>query len=429
MVILSLLGLLLSYGISLQSVLVATRDPRQGRRVRSVVWALGSFTVGSLFLAAFFYFYEADPVTPTLARASLLLTWLALGLSALGLLGWIFVLIWRRRAAAPTWPSLARVPLRERITYLVRLTLPGWRSLSAPEHLHEDTKEASRTAATLAVTAAVVAVPTVIVLIALAIMLNIRGSAASDFASRTLGYYTLLIASCWTVIYLLTLIVTTLLQILRGNGRQLDFTRAAITVGTWAGLGAAGGVFVGALIPVVVIVLPGGPFASLDTPLLDAISPELLLNTSATGAIFGFLLGEIISLPDLSGGEDNLILGVGLPPVLFGTLASLGGWLGLRPGALSAHLAAQYRVDVLAHNPEVPDPFTTATNIDLDSHSGWATLVEAFDRHGWNLLVDSRIYFFLTWMVVHLVVLFALTLRLHQRELELVSLDSDRQPH
>lgn len=423
MTILAVLGLLLFYAISLQAALIAMREPRWGRRAHALVWAAGSFTVGSLCLALFSYYYDAESPIGTLATAGKTLTITALILSASGFIAWVIFLLLRHSAIKQGATPHHRISIRKRLRYIYRLAQPNWRELSSPNFTAADQRSASRSTTIIGFSVAAIAIPAVFLLLAASILMNIRGSVTSDFAARTLEYYTLLIATCWTISYLTTLALLAIQQVLRDQGRDLSPAQVVLSVGTWAGFGAAGGVFVGALIPAVVIIIPKGPFQSLDLTLLDTISPNLLLNISASGAVIGFLLGEVISVISFAEGEKDLFVKTVLPPTIFAASATILGAVGLRPGAISAHLSRQYAQDALKGHANVPNPFTTAANADLDTSSGWASLIVSFDQHGWNTLVDTRFYFVGTWVVALLVIAFGFTFRIHKRELSLAADD------
>lgn len=416
-------ALLLCYGVSLQTALAALRERRWGRRLHSLVWTSGSFTLGSLFLALYFYMDDAESSSHVLAIAGKWLTIAALAMAAIGFVLWLYYMVARHRAAQQGATAHHKVSLRKRLHYAYELAQPDWKKLSAPEYRFEDEKEVARSTTIIGFGVTALAFPAIVILLSASILMNIRGSVTSDFASRTLGYYTLLVATCWTIVFLATLAFLAIQQVLRDQGKQLSPGAVVLSVGTWAGFGAAGGVFVGALIPAVVIIIPKGPFESLDVTLLDTISPELLLNISASGAVIGFLAGEVASLIDFAEGEQNLFVKSVIPPAIFAIVATILGALGLRPGAISAHLSGQYEKDVLKGSTHIADPFTTGLHTDLDSSDGWASLIVAFDKHGWNHVVDFHVYFVATWVIALLVIIFGFTFRLHHREIELVTME------
>ncbi len=420
------IGLLVFYGVSLQATLAAVRDPRGGARAHAYVMATGSFTLGSICLALLVYFYEGESGPTILGEADKLLLTIALLMTAVGLLLWVGSLARRHRLLDEESEARHRTPLLERIKFSLALASPKWKELEAPGYALEDHQGASRTARFMVVGTSLVAFPSVVVLLGSTMMMNIRGSSASDFASHIVGYYTLLTATSWTITFVATLVLVAIQQSLSSGTKQtLDLADVVLAVGTWAGFGAAGGVFVGALIPVAVILIPSGPFKSLDITLLDAITPDLLLSTSAAGAVLGFLLGEVISLVSYAAEEQNLLTRTVFPPVLFGVLATLFGLFGLRPGAISQHLAKLYRAEDKQMSYSGDDPFTVAKHVDMDSSDGWAEMVEAFDKSGWNHMVDSYIYFWGTWLAVILVVLFSYSLSTYKRELQLAAFSKE----
>ena len=424
MVFISMFAMLIFYGVSLQAVLLGMREPRETRRLHSYVWAAGAFVLGSLALAGFFYLYEGDSPIPMLSETGQTLTISALVLAVLALALWVYFLVRRHRSVTTGVIPRHHLSLWSRIKFLYRLAQPDWQSLDVAEYGQEDRRDASKITRIIEVAATLVAFPGILVLLSASIMMNIRGSEASDFAARTLGYYTLLIATCWTIVYLVTLTVVAINQVLREQGSGLSPTGVVISVGTWAGFGAAGGVFVGALIPIVVIALPKSPFKELDVTLLDTISPDLLLNISTAGAVIGFLIGEAVSVTAFASGEKNLITQAVIPPLIFGFTATILGLFRLRPGAISRYLSHQYEADYLKGKAAGSSPFATAQASDLDTTEGWASLVAAFDKSGWNDFVDKHLYFWITWAVVVLVIMFSFTIRAHQRELALADMET-----
>lgn len=424
MVFLSVFGLLIFFGVSLQAMLLGLRDPRQGRRLHSFVWAAGSFTLGSAALASFFYFYEADSSVPLLARAGTILMTFAIIFCIIGAGAWVYFLVRRHVAVRGEERAHHHMPLSQRFKFMYLLAQPGWEKLDSTKYNSEDRQDASSTTRIIGVGATLIVFPAILLLLAASILMNVRGSVTSDFASHTMGYYTLLVATCWTVVYLTTLALVAIQQVLVDQGHDLSPSNVAISVGTWAGLGAAGGVFVGALIPVVVILIPKGPFQSLDVTLMDTISPDLLLNISAAGAVIGFLLGEAVSVTTFAAGEKNLLTQTVAPPLLFGITATILGLAGLRPGAISTYLSRQYKADILHGGGTISDPLATASSADLGTSEGWAALVASLDKHGWNTFVDQHLYFWITWVVVILVVLFSFTINVHHRELKLADMET-----
>lgn len=412
----------LAYAISLQAVLAAWRDPRQGARVHASVTATVAFTVGSAFLAWFLYLYDTELGYPFMIRAEKHLFYTSLVMIAVGVAFTVWTLLRRHKRDVPVVPR-HKTPVSTRIKFAFDLASPGWKQLEAPSYIKEDHSGASRSARAMVVGTSLVVFPSVVFLLAATILMNIRGSAASDFAAHVVGYYVLLLSTAWTVIFLATLLLVGVQQSLRGEDAQktLSLSDVVLSVGTWAGFGAAGGVFVGALIPAVVILIPSGPFESLDVTLLDSITPGLLLSTSAAGAILGFLLGEVISLVSYAENEENLLIKIIFPPMLFGVLASAFGYLGLRPGAISKKLADLYKATNKGSSTKTDglDPFAMSKQVDLDSSEGWGAMVESFDKSGWNDIVDGYVYFWGTWLTVALVILFSYSIAVYKRELAL----------
>lgn len=413
-------GILIFYAISLQATLTAVSDPRGGTRAHASVAAARSFAIGSGFLAALIYFYEDEGGTSLIRQADSVLLVFALALVVIGIVVYISAVIHRHKITVQDEAARHKTPLKERLKFSLALASANWRNLDAPSYAKEDHRVASRSARFMVVATGLVVFPSVMLLLATTMAMNIRGSDASDFASHMVGYYTLLLATSWTVIFLITLLLVASQQTLRETRQKtLDLSDVVLAVGTWAGFGAAGGVFVGALIPVVVILIPSGPFESLDITLLDAITPDLLLSTSAAGAVLGFLLGEVISLVSYAANEQNLFVRIVFPPALFGVLATVLGLIGLRPGAISSHLAHLYREEG-KQATVTGNPFDVAKKVDLDSSEGWGAMVESFDASGWNKAVDGYFYYWMTWVVVGLVILFSYSIAAYKRELALV---------
>lgn len=325
-------------------------------------------------------------------------------------------------AAAPSQhQSTVSRDLSTRLRFAMQVALPGWKSLDTSQFQNEDRRAASRISTALNIGAGLVVIPGVALVLGASIIMNINSSETSDFVSHAVGFYTLLVATCWTVTYLVTISLVVFFQIMRGNGSELTVTRAAVSVGTWAGFGAAGGVFVGALVPLIVVPLSSGHYELLGISLLDSVSPTLLLDISAAGAVFGFLLGEIVSLVSISAGEQNLYLKAVAAPLVFATVATLLGLVGLTPGKLASVLASEYKRTVLQGvNTDSVDPFKTAIASGLDSQKGWAMAVSGFAQKGWNQMVDEHVFCVLTWLVALMVLLFAFAFEVRQREEKLM---------
>ena len=367
-----------------------------------------AFLGGSI--AAFFAFER-------LPKSDFGLKWIAGTLIVLGAIFWTALLMRNRKSAG------GRGSFQRQLRFARQVALPDWQEMDTSHLRAIDRREESRLSLLLNVGAALVILPGITGVLAASIAMNIRGNKDSDFLSHAIGFYVLLIATCWTVSYFMTILVVSLVQTIRGNGRQLTLGAVAISVGTWAGLGAAGGVLVGALIPLVVIPLSRGQFEMLGVSLLDAISPNLLLDISTAGAVFGFLLGEIISLISIAGGEKNLFLKCS-PPLLFASIATGLGFLGLTPGKLSHYLAKEYRSTILTgENAQSSDPFDLALSEGLDSQVGWAAAVVGIDDRGWNQMVDYTAFYAATWIIAIMVTLFTLVIGIGKREAALLAED------
>lgn len=425
------MGLVVFYGISLQATILALRDPRPATRVHTAVWAATSFTIGSVLLTAFFVVEGGKEISTPAFAADTRLLLVAAGMLFLGAAGsgiaWV-----RRHKLVKQNPSVHRSPvtIKQRLRFVYSLSQANWKNLSAPKYALEDHQETATFARLLSIGATLVLFPTVAVLLSAAILVNVRESQTSDFAAQTLGYFILLVATSWTIVFLLTLLFLAVQQLLRNQSHDLSLSAVVVAVGTWAGFGAAGGVFVGALIPAVVVLIPTGPFQKLDMILLDTVSAELLLNISASGAVIGFILGLVVSLLSYAQGEENLFYRVVVPPVVFGALATVLGFLGLRPGALSTRLAHSYEErEALASTPGAADPLDIARGVDLSTSQGWGALIKSFQSAGWNHAVDTHFYYWGTWLVVILTVLFGYTLSVYKRELALAEAHTSSDPN
>lgn len=398
------------WGLGFLAAVLTLRDtdPR-----RHFLWSLtgaGSFIAGAVSLI-------------TLLRrtntAGVEFIWATVVLLVVGLIFWAALIFTHRGYQGP-----GERTLKSRIQFALEVALPGWKDLDTQQFRNEDKKDAGRISTALNIGAVLVVIPGVALVLAASIIMNINSSETSDFISHAVGYYTLLVATCWTLTYLVTISLVVLFQIVRGNGRDLTVSRAAVSVGTWAGFGAAGGVFVGALVPLIVVPLAHGHYDLLGVSLLDSVSPSLLLDISAAGAVFGFLLGEVVSLVSISAGEENLYLKAVAAPLVFATGATLLGQVGLTPGKLSDVLGSEYRRTVLdGVNTDHVDPFKTAMSTGLDSQQGWAMAVSAFEETGWNQLVDQHVYYLLTWTVAVIVALFAFAFEVRRREERLLKVD------
>ena len=401
-------------GLGFLSAMLVWREKSQRVRFWWSMIGVGSFAVSSACLAGLLL---------RMHTRSWGLIWAAVAVVVIGLVFWILLLIGNYARDHGT------DSLRTRLRLAGRVCLPGWRSLGEASYRAEDVREASKINMVINVGAAILVVPGIAGVLIVAILMNVRDSETSDFLSHAVGYYTLLLATAWTVSYLLTILLVTIVQVVRGNKSEITLTKVAISLGTWAGFGAAGGVFVGTLIPLVVVPLAKGGFHALGTSLLDSISPSLLLDISTAGAVFGFLVGEVISLVQISGGEQNLYVKAVAPPIVFAGLTTVLGLAGLTPGKLSDSLSTEYKKTVLsAADLKSTDHFKTALSEGLDTQSGWANAVAGFDKGGWNTMVDHYIFYLATWVVAVLVVLFSLTLAIHEREEVLLSGFRDSKP-
>lgn len=395
------------WGFGFLAAVLTLRDTDPRRHFLWSVTGAVSFVAGAAFLIALLR-------RTKVAEAEFV--WVTVVLLVVGLVFWGALIFTHRGYQEP-----GERTLKSRVQFAFRVALPGWKDLDTQQFRSADKKDAGRISTALNIGAVLVVIPGVALVLTASIIMNINSSETSDFISHAVGYYALLVATCWTLTYLVTISLVVLFQIIRGNGRDLTVSRAAVSVGTWAGFGAAGGVFVGALVPLIVVPLASGHYDLLGVSLLDSVSPSLLLDISAAGAVFGFLLGEVVSLVSISAGESNLYLKAVAAPLVFASSATLLGQVGFTPGKLSDVLGAEYRRTVLdGVNTDHIDPFKTAMSTGLDSQKGWAMAVSAFEESGWNHLVDQHIYYLLTWIVAVIVALFAFAFEVRSREEKLL---------
>ena len=358
----------------------------------------------------------------TLSKVPVMMMIIVVILAVLGAVFWSVLLIAGRREGH------GLEVIEHHLRLAATVALPGWKNMDARSLLAEDQREAKRIDQVMTVGAAMVIFPGIVMTMAASIVMNVRGSSTSDFLAHSVGFYTLLIATCWTSAYVITIFIVSVVQLVRRNGSGLDLPAVAMSLGKWAGLGAALAVFVGALIPLVVVPLSQGEFKVLGMSLLDSVSPSLLLDISTAGAVYGFLVGEVISIVNISSKEQNLYVKTALPPLLFASMATILGLIGLTPGRLSKSLSNEYTKMVLTGHDSGADPFATALSEGLDTQQGWANVVVGLDQHGWNNIVDNHIYYAMTWIIAILVALFSMTVHIRRRELELVAMDRKLPP-
>lgn len=385
---------------------------RESNKHRHVAWTLAGLLFYLLGSAASILMIRR------LHAQQAVLQWALYVLVVIGLVFWLVMVFMDRTSMSEGLRTLT-----DRLGFAQKVALRGWKQLDTTKLRAEDKRAASRISLALDIGAAIVVMPGIAGVLLVSIIMNVNGNKTSDFVAHAVGFYALLLATCWTVAYVLTILIVSIVQIVRGNGRQLTIAAVGISLGTWAGFGAAGGVFVGALVPLVVVPLAKSDFSLLGISLLDSISPGLLLEISAAGAIFGFLLGEVISLIDIADGEQNLYLKAIVPPLGFAFLASILGASGLSPGKLASELATEYNKTVLSGaNTDNSDPFATALDQGLETQTGWASVVSGFEQHGWNHLVDTHVFYVATWVVAILVALFSFTAQVRKREEELLKM-------
>ena len=399
-------------GLSLLCGAVSLREKVRVKRRTWAVLGTATFIVAGVVVLVTL---GSDPYVP------LPMVWVAGALLLVGLIFWIALFALNRSSGDGL--GLVAVHLK----FAGRVALPDWESLDTKELRATDRSDASHINQIVNVGAVLVIVPGIALVLAASILMNVRGNQTSDFLSHAVGFYTLLIATCWTAAYVLTIAATSLMQVLRGNGGGITLPKVAISLGTWAGCGAAAGVFVGALIPLVVVPLSTGEFHLLGMALLDTVSPSLLLDISTAGAVYGFLIGEVVSVVSISAREKNLYIRSVLPPLMFAVTSSLLGLAGLTPGALSKALSTEYS-KTMVPGKSGEDPFTTALTQGLDTQYGWAHVVAGLDQHGWNQVVDHHVFFVLTWVAAILVAAFTLIIGIRKREMELLNLPPRQEP-
>jgi hypothetical protein len=176
------------------------------------------------------------------------------------------------------------------------------------------------------------------------------------------GYNALATVSWMTVAMFLVLGIVALAVYAKVLLIDVDMKRVFKLVAAWTGYGTAAGFITGALLPVAVRIMPMP--STTESSAEAALSPQLLIDVPAAGAVAGYGLGVMIASAALCENARNLVLRRMLAPtLLLAALLALTGF-DLGPRSIIQHLLAS-----------VPPPAVDAcTDAAVESHleqSAW----------------------------------------------------------
>lgn len=211
------------------------------------------------------------------------------------------------------------------------------------------------------------------------------------------GYNALATASWMTVAMIIVMVIAALAVYAKVLLIDLDMKRVFGVVAVWTGYGTAAGFIAGALLPVVMRIMPG----TYSTPsgAEAVLSPQLLIDVPAAGAIAGYGFGIIVAAAALCRDARNLVLRrIVAPVLLFAVLFGLTRF-DLGPRSIMR--------DMLGPAPSLGlDACTDAT---LESHADDSVRVMQTLRvcsHD-GVVVDDRV---MLWIVGSLLVAAALAM-------------------
>ncbi|MFJ2534324.1 hypothetical protein [Microbacterium maritypicum] len=202
----------------------------------------------------------------------------------------------------------------------------------------------------------------VLVAVAFAGAMNSGAVLERQVLGVVVGYNALAAVSWMTVAMFLVLGIVALAVYAKVLLIDLDMKRVFGMVAAWTGYGTAAGFIAGALLPVVVRIMP--MTSRTERSAEAALSPELLIDVPAAGAVAGYGLGIMVASTELCANARNLVLRRMLAPVLLmGALSALTSF-DLGPRSIIQHLLAS----------AAPPAVDTCTEAAVDSHledSAW----------------------------------------------------------
>ncbi|MEB4615812.1 hypothetical protein [Leucobacter sp. M11] len=170
--------------------------------------------------------------------------------------------------------------------------------------------------------------------------------------SLVVGYNALLVVSCLTTAVVVSLLILTLMRFARVLLVSLDAAGVFRVVATWTGYGTAAGVVTAAMLPVLNQLLPLSTSPDPETDLTATISPQLLIDIPAAGAVAGYGIGLTVSVVVLCRRAENLIIRWLLAPAIFVMVLVVLGANGIDPRGLFAVVSRSIAASTSGKVPE-----------------------------------------------------------------------------
>lgn len=150
-------------------------------------------------------------------------------------------------------------------------------------------------------------------------LLSRTTGAERRFFTAVLGYNALAVVSTLTTAVIVVILLVAAMVKIRVLIVPLDLRAALGGIALWTGHGTAAGVVTAALLPVTSQLV-----TSDDLAAGSALTPSILVEFPAVGAVLGYVLGLVVATTAVAGRAQNLLLRRVMPPSLL--MATLG-WL------------------------------------------------------------------------------------------------------
>ncbi|MGB3375693.1 MAG: hypothetical protein WBA87_11245 [Microbacterium sp.] len=215
--------------------------------------------------------------------------------------------------------------------------------------------------------------------------LNSSEPVARAQVTAVLGYNALFVASAVTAAAVLTGIASATLRRLSILKFRLDYIGMLKVVAAWMGGSSAAGAIGAALVPLLQLLLPVLPTTGISSH-VPVITPQVLLDLPAAGAVIGYVLGVAAALLKLGTGASNLVFRRLLIPALFVLSTWVLVGLGVTPMGLFRSLVVKPMNTVATVACDVPDPWPQfSAHVD---EPAW--MLVAVDRCGGGTMLSGE---------------------------------------
>jgi hypothetical protein len=160
---------------------------------------------------------------------------------------------------------------------------------------------------------------------------------AEEVLSAVVGFNAILLASCLTAAVIISSLIAMLLRWMKFIRFEFAYLHVLRRLAGCIGYGTAMGAFTAALVPLVLVAFPGTGGGNG----LQSMSPGLLVELPAFGAVAGYLIGLICIVVGLGKNSTNVLYRRTLVPTIFGGIVFALLDIGVSPRGIFERVARQ----------------------------------------------------------------------------------------